>query len=522
MSAVPATSLSVLVPVYDEQHLVATSLARLEVLRQSPHLERIQVIVMDDSSRDATPEILRAFAAERGIALGPASPAAPRGRTAPQAALRGSGRHAGIDWLFLRHDRNGGKGAAVRTALAHANCELSVIHDADLEYHPRDLVRIVQVFVDEGADAVFGSRFAGGEARRALLFRHELGNRLLTFLTNLITNVNLTDMETCYKAVRTSLLKSIPIVSNDFRLEPELTIKLAKREARIFEVPISYSGRTYQEGKKIGWRDGLRALVAMLRFWISDDVYAADEHGSQILGRLARAPRFNAWMADVIRPWCGRRVLEIGSGTGNLTRRLVPRDAYVASDVNPLYLQTLRGLTVDRPYLDVTLTDVTRGDSFPTVPGGFDTVVCLNVVEHVDDDVGALANLRRVLAPGGRAVVLVPRGPGLFGTLDEILGHRRRYSEASIRRVALDAGFEVKKILPFNRVGTPAWWLNGKVLRRRHFGLVQIAALNLLTPLFRLMDRALPFPPLSVVAILENPSAPALSAAGPPANATAP
>jgi glycosyltransferase involved in cell wall biosynthesis len=516
-----ATSLSVLVPVFDEQHLVAASLARLEVLRGSPHLERVQVIVLDDSSRDATPEVLRAFAAERGIALAPAAAAAPRGRS-PIAELRGGGTHAGIEWLFLRHDRNGGKGAAVRSALARAECEITVIHDADLEYHPRDLVRIVAVFQEEQADAVFGSRFAGGAARRALLFRHELGNRLLTFVTNAITNVNLTDMETCYKAVRTALLKSIPLVSNDFRLEPELTIKLAKREARIFEVPISYSGRTYQEGKKIGWRDGFRALGAMVRFWLSDDVYAADEHGSQILGRLSRAPRFNAWMADVVRPWCGRRVLEIGSGTGNLTRRLVPRDAYVASDVNPLYLQTLRSLTADRPYLDVTLTDVTRGESFPSVPGGFDTVVCLNVVEHVDDDLGALRNLRRVLVPGGRAVVLVPRGPELFGTLDEILGHRRRYTEASLRRVALDAGFEVKALLPFNRVGTPAWWLNGRVLRRRHFGLAQVAALNLLTPLFRRVDRALPFPPLSLVAILENPAATAASPPGPSATAGSP
>jgi SAM-dependent methyltransferase len=314
-------------------------------------------------------------------------------------------------------------------------------------------------------------------------------------------------METCYKAVRTGLLKSIPIESNDFRIEPELAIKLAKREARIFEVPISYSGRTYQEGKKINWRDGFRALWAMLRFWISDRVYVDDAHGSQILGRLARAPRFNAWMADTIRPFCGRRILEIGSGTGNLTRRLVPRDAYVASDVNPLYLQTLRHLTHDRPYLDVTLTDVTRGDSFPQVPGGFDTVVCLNVIEHVDDDRAALGNIRRVLAPGGKAIVLVPQGPGLMGTLDEVLGHRRRYTEASLREVALAAGFELETIVHFNRVGTPAWWLNGKLLRRRHFGLAQIAILNALTPIFRRVDRALPFPALSLVAVLRATSA---------------
>src|SRR4029453_9561857 len=198
-----------------------------------------------------------------------------------------------ITWRFLRHATNGGKGQAIRTALAEATCEIAVIHDADLEYHPSDLLRVVKVFIDEDADAVFGSRFAGGDVRRVLAYRHELGNRLLTFLCNLVKNFNVTDMGTCYKAGRTALLKSIPLRSNDFRLEPELTIKLAKREARLFEVPISYSGRTYQEGKKIGWRDGFRALAAIARFALSDNIYKADAYGSQVLARLARAPRFN-------------------------------------------------------------------------------------------------------------------------------------------------------------------------------------------------------------------------------------
>lgn len=508
------TSLSVLVPVYNEQHLVSTSLGRLEILEGSPHLERVQVVVVDDCSRDATGEVLRAFAAARGVQW------LENGPIENGVELCGHGRQGKFQWVFLRHVMNGGKGRAIRTALAEADCELSVIHDADLEYHPRDLARIVKVFVEEEADAVFGSRFAGGEARRALMFRHELGNRLLTFLTNCVTNVNLTDMETCYKAVRTELLKSIPIVSNDFRLEPELTIKLAKREARIFEIPISYSGRTYQEGKKINWRDGVKALWAITRFWLSDHVYQEDAYGSQILGRLARAPRFNAWMADVIRPFCGQRVLEIGSGTGNLTRRLVPRNTYVASDINPLYLQTLRGLTLDRPYLDVTLTDVTKGESFPKVEGGFDTVVCLNIIEHVDDDLGALRNVRAVLAESGRAIVLVPRGPDLFGSLDDVLGHKRRYTENTLVELATRAGFEVQELIHFNRVGTPAWWLNGKLLKRRSFGLVQIKVLNLLTPLFRLIDRALPFPPLSLIAVLRPSSArPAADGAGPGAAA---
>jgi glycosyltransferase involved in cell wall biosynthesis len=499
------TSISVLVPVYNEQHLVAASLARLAVLEESPHLDRIQVVVVDDSSKDGTPAVLAAFARERGVELAEAPPHVPRGGGGPVPAVElGRGRRGKTDWIFLRHLRNGGKGAAIQTALARAGCELSIIHDADLEYHPRDILRIVRVFVEEKADAVFGSRFAGGDARRVLLFRHELGNRLLTFLTNLATNLNLTDMETCYKAVRTELLRSIPIVSNDFRLEPELSIKLAKREARIFEVPISYSGRTYQEGKKIGWKDGFQALWAILRFSLTDQVYARDEHGSEMLGRLSRAPRFNAWMADVIRPFLGMRLLEIGSGTGNLTRQLVPRDVYVASDVNPLYLKTLDNLTADRPYLTARYTDVTDLASYPTVEGGFDTVVCLNVVEHVEDDVTALRNIRAVLADGGRAVVLVPYGPWNFGTLDEVLGHKRRYTEGELRRAAAEAGLEVTRMLRFNRMSSLPWWWSGRVMRNRSFSLLQMKMVNLLTPLMRAVDGWLPLPPMSLIAVMEK------------------
>jgi glycosyltransferase involved in cell wall biosynthesis len=487
------TTLSVLVPVYNEEHLVAASLARLRVLEDSPHLEWAEVIVVDDCSRDGTAPALHDF--QR------------------QEEARGSSR---LRWTFLRHERNGGKGRAIRTALERAQGEITVIHDADLEYHPRDLLRIVRVFVEEDADAVFGSRFAGGEARRALMFRHELGNRLLTFLCNLVTNLNLTDMETCYKAVRTPLLRSLPIVSNDFRLEPELTIKLAKRQARLFEVPISYSGRTYQEGKKINWKDGFAALWAILRFALSDDVYKEDAYGSHVLGRLGRAPRFNAWMADTIRPFCGQRILEIGSGVGNLTTRLIPRRAYVASDINPLYLQTLRALARERPYLTTTFCDVTDVDSFPETAEGYDTVICLNVIEHVPDDAGALGNIKRALGPGGRAIVLVPQGQWNFGSLDEVLGHQRRYSKESLLRLAEACGLHVAQMLEFNRLGTLAWLLNGRLLRRRRFGLVQIALLNLLTPVLRRVDRFLPLPSLSLIAVMEAKTASAAGTAAAP------
>jgi glycosyltransferase involved in cell wall biosynthesis len=474
----PRTSLSVLVPAYNEQHLVASSLSRLTILTTSPLLERVEIIVVDDCSTDGTAQVLRDFAASREHSEG------------------------ALTWHFLRHDVNQGKGKAIQTALERATCELTVIHDADLEYHPRDLLRLVEVFLDERADAVFGSRFAGGDVRRVLHFRHELGNKLLTLLCNLVTNLNLTDMETCYKAVRTDLLKSIPLVSNDFRLEPELTIKLAKRQARIYEVPISYSGRTYQEGKKIDWRDGVRALLAIMRFALSDEIYRRDEHGSQILARLSRAPRFNKWMADVIRPFCGQRVLEIGGGVGNLTLQLAPRWTFVVSDINPLYLQTLESLKHERPYLAVEYCDVTNLESFPRTTDGYDTVICLNVIEHIADDRAALSNIRSVLAPDGRAIVLVPQGQWNFGTLDEVLGHHRRYSRAGLTAAVESAGLRVERLIEFNRVGTIAWFLNGRLLKRRTFTVVQMKVLNFLVPLMRAVDRVLPMPPLSLIAIV--------------------
>lgn len=470
-------SLSVLVPVYNERYLVEESLGRLEVLGRCPWISRVQVVVVNDCSTDGSTEILRSL------------------------ARRKKGGKGKLRWEFLEHTKNAGKGAAIRTALARATEEISIIHDADLEYHPEDIPDLLMPFLEDHADAVYGSRFRPKRYSRALMFRHELGNKLLTLLTNLLSNLNLTDMETCYKAVRTELLKGIPLESNDFRLEVELTLKLAKRGARIFEAPISYSGRTYQEGKKINWRDGYRALLAMAQFALSDKIYPDDDHGSRILARLARAPRFNGWMSDTIRPFIGTRVLEIGAGIGNMTQTLLPRDLYWATDINAHYLPSLRGMSLNKPYLHTAYCDVTKASQFPKPKGGFDTAVCLNVMEHVEDDLSVMKNLGACLAPGGRAVVLVPQGQWAYGTLDEVLGHIRRYDKARLSRLAGEAGLEVEALFSFNRIGLPAWILNGKLMSRRHFGLMQVKLLNVLTPLFRLIDPILPWPSLSLILV---------------------
>jgi glycosyltransferase involved in cell wall biosynthesis len=470
-------SLSIIVPVYNEQYLVEASLNRLAVLADCALLSRVRVIVVNDASRDQSAEALRRF----------------------QESL-GQSRLSQFEWIFLEHEKNQGKGAAIRTAIPHVDTDLAVIHDADLEYHPDDICKMIPLFLEEDADAVFGSRFLSSDFRRVLLFRHSLGNKLITLLTNLVTDLNLSDIETCYKMIRADMLKSIPWESNRFGIEPEITVKLAKRKARIFEVPIRYSGRTYAEGKKITWKDGVKALGALVKYGISDKIYVADAYGSEILARLNRAPRFTKWMADTIRPYVGDRVLEIGAGIGNLTSNLVPRSEYHASDINPQYLDRLETLKQTRPYLQVHFTDAAAGATFP--PGNFDTVICLNVVEHIENDLAALTNIRKSLDKNGRAIILVPSGPQLYGTLDKVLGHFRRYTREQLLDVCQRAGFTVEKVLKFNRIGSPGWWLNGRILKRETFGFWQIKLLNTLVPIIRPIDRFLPFPHLSWIVIL--------------------
>ncbi len=463
---------SVLVPVYNERFLAAESIRRVLAVRH-PSIREIEVIVVDDGSTDGTREVLRALARE-------------------YPALR-----------YIEHETNRGKGAALRTALEHATGDVCVPHDADLEYHPDDFGVLVQPFLKEQADAVFGSRFLPGEYRRVLLFYHSVGNRLLTTLVNVLTNLNLSDMETCYKMVRTKLLRSIPLRYNDFRIEPELTIKLAKRGAAIFEAPIRYSGRTYAEGKKIGWRDGFLALAAIVRGALVDDLYVNDPYGAHILHSLSRAHRFSRWMSDVIRPWVGRSVLEIGAGIGNLTVHLVPRDRYRATDINSDYLDYLQNFALGKPYLEVGTLRAEASADFAPLAGTFDTVVCLNVLEHLDEPVHVLENFHRALAPGGRAIVLVPAGPSRYNSLDRALGHRLRYTPERLREVATAAGFEVERLFDFNRAGVPGWRVNGWT-GRTSFSRVQLKLFDSFVWLSKHLDRVLPWKGLSLIVIAKK------------------
>jgi SAM-dependent methyltransferase len=283
-------------------------------------------------------------------------------------------------------------------------------------------------------------------------------------------------------------------------VEPELTIKVARREVRLYETPVSYHGRTYEEGKKIGLWDALGAAGTVLRFAFTHDIYK--DPGPEVLHAFAGAPRFNRWMADTIRPYVGKRVLEIGAGIGNLTRLLVAgRTCYIAADLDEEHLARLHTRFQHRPNLQVRPCDLSRPADFEPFRGSMDSVICLNVLEHIEDDAGALRNIHSVLRPGGTAIVLVPCDQRIFGTLDAALGHFRRYAHEELRQKMESAGFRLERIIDFNRISRPVWYVSGKALERTAVSAWQLKLFDRSVWLWRRVDPVLPWGPTSIIGI---------------------
>ncbi len=232
--------LSVLIPVFNEKQWVAQTAEK--VLKQKvTGIDALEIIIVDDGSSDGTKDVLRSLGEAHGSVIFP-----------------------------VYHERNKGKGAAIKTAIAKMTGELCIVQDADLEYDPSDYPLMLEPIISGRADCVYGSRFLGSQSKRVLFFWHYVGNKFLTLFSNMLTNINLSDMETGFKAFRCDVLKSIPLRCERFGFEPEITAKIARRKCRIFEVGISYNGRTYNEGKKITWLDGVKAVFVILKFAIVD------------------------------------------------------------------------------------------------------------------------------------------------------------------------------------------------------------------------------------------------------------
>jgi len=468
------STLSILIPLYNEEEFIGTLLERVLSAPLPDHLSR-EVIVADDGSTDGSDKVVEQFAA----------------------------RYPGIVRLF-RHDRNRGKGAAIRTAIENARGEFCLIQDADLEYDPREYPALLKPLLEGKADAVYGSRFMIVADRRVMYYWHSVANKILTEMCNLVADLNVTDMGTGYKAFRTAVLKETPIYSNGFGFEPEITIKLGRRGARVYEVPVSYNGRTYEEGKKIRFRDAMKIVLSIARFARTGDLYK--DPGAKTLHALSAAPRFNRWMAETIRPYVGQRVLEIGAGIGNLSRALLPgRKRYVATDINPEHLARLGARFHHRLNLESHFCDLQQPEDFAPFANSMDTVICLNVLEHVKDDPLGLQNIYSVLDHGGHAIVLVPEGMSVYGTIDVALGHYRRYSEEELKKKMEAAGFEVERIVRFNRVSRFPWFVSGRILKRTSLDWNQMQLYDRMVWLWRRIDPYLPWRPTSIIGIARKP-----------------
>jgi glycosyltransferase involved in cell wall biosynthesis len=464
--------LSVLMPVYNEVHTLHTIVRRV---LNAPVDIAIELVIVDDGSTDGSRLLIKELARQ----------------------------DSRIKYVF--HVSNQGKAGAVRTAIREMTGDLALIQDADLEYNPADYPALLRPMLEGVADAVFGSRFLSGQYRRVLYFWHTLGNRLLTTLCNMLNDVNLTDMETGYKLIRADILRAIPLTSSGFALEPELTTKLAMWDLRLYEVPVSYQGRTYAEGKKIGLVDLFAALWALLKYRFFARHFTTHE-GFLILQSVRRARGFNGWLVRQLAPFVGRRVLEAGSGIGNLTEFFLDRERLACVDVDPFYVERLSQRYGHLANLSFHQADLSQLHNCNALcKARLDTIICINVLEHIENDAKVLRNFYELLQPGGHAMLLVPANPRLYTGVDKALGHFRRYTRQELVSKMRDAGFDVVESKGFNRLGSLGWFVSGKLLGRTTLSAGQMKLYEWLLPLAKLVDRIGLLPPLSVIAVGRKP-----------------
>jgi glycosyltransferase involved in cell wall biosynthesis len=435
----PFPCLSVVIPCYNEHETIGEVLDRVLAAPWTA-----EVIVVDDGSRDGSPDVVARVEDER---------------------VR-----------LLRQPRNLGKGAALRRGFLAATQPYVVVQDADLEYDPADYDHLLAPMIDGHADVVYGSRFHTDTPHRVLYYWHSVANKLLTTLSNMTTNLNLTDVETCYKAFRREVIQTIEIEEDRFGFEPEVTAKVAAGKWRVFEVGISYRGRTYEEGKKIGWKDGLWALLCVLRYSIpfqwqhhkhrreiqAAEFSFADAELAASLDSLDDADNYANWIVELMSPYLGGQICEVGAGHGTFTGRLASFGKLVACDPSPRCIERLRAQYGGDAGIEIVEGEFSEAAADRT----FDSIVAINVLEHIADDDAELSTFRRHLSPGGHVIVFAPALARLYSDFDRRIGHHRRYRRGSLAAAVYRSGLEVVETRYVNAVGVAAWWLFAKKLRR--------------------------------------------------------
>jgi glycosyltransferase involved in cell wall biosynthesis len=437
-------------PVYNEGRTLRTIIARVLA---SPVDCDIELVCVDDCSRDNSLRILKELAASDQRIKVIAQPV------------------------------NMGKGKAIRTAIEHMTGDIGIIQDGDLEYDPEEYPKVIGPILEGKADAVYGSRFASSDVRRVLFFWHSLGNKALTAFSNMANDLNLTDMETCYKAVRGDVLKRLRLTSDRFGLEPEITARLAQWGARIYEVPINYHGRTYAEGKNIGWKDGVEAFWLILKFRFFD-TGATDEDSVVTRQSLGKAPRFRGWILGQFGDYLGQSVLEVNAGPGHTTSHLLDRGRLVVTDSDTVHVETLRRRFGHLENIEVMLADFEMDQ--PSI-AGFDTVLLFDGLQRSEGPKALLSRIAGSVNSGGKILIQVPAGTDLFGPTDQAAGHVRRFDRSDVEDLIRAAGLEQISIQSFNRLGAVGWRLH-HALGRGRISRAEARSFDVLVPLAKVID----------------------------------
>lgn len=422
---------SVVVPCFNEAATIKEILDRVLL---SPYTA--EVVVIDDGSTDGSADIARGVRDSR---------------------VR-----------VIEHGLNLGKGASLRRGFQEVSAPIVVVQDADLEYDPQSYGSLFGPILDGEADVVIGTRFAP-EPHRVLRFWHSVANKGVTLLSDMFTNLNLSDVMSGAKAFRREVLETIEIEQDRFGVEAELAAKIADGRWRVYEVGIPYAGRSYTEGKKANWRAAVGAVYSVLRYSSfgvrvakprarteSVGFSAADEHLADTLDSLDDAGNYADWIIDLIAPHLGARVLEVGAGHGTMSARLRNHAGSVtASEISPRAASLLRDRFGEEPIVRVIEGDIAAAVS----EGPFDSVVMINVLEHIPNDRAALAELHETLTPGGTIAVYVPAYEVLYSDFDRRIGHCRRYRRSTISQALTAAGFEMVSVRYLSLPGAIAWLL---------------------------------------------------------------
>ena len=402
--------ISVIIPVFNERPFIRECVLKVTQATEKAGLNK-EIIIVDDASTDGTIEELEHL----------------------------QKHHKEI--RVFRQPENMGKGAALQRGIKEATGEFILFQDADLEYNPDDIQPLLKPLLEGQADVVFGSRFTISPARKILNFHHQAGNQFLTLLSNLATGLNLTDMETGYKAFRADILKTLPLRSKRFGIEPEITAKIAKRHCTIYEVPVSYNGRSYGEGKKITWRDGLAAIYTIVKYWLIDDCYNKVQI-AETYNDLERTHHAQEQLILRLIPFFGDRLLEIGSGIGSISRVLPIREEVTLSDWREEYLDYLNKGFSGKKRTRIIKLDFKDSKKINTYREQFDSVLFLHQLQFCKDENLVLQNLGKLLQNKGRLLISVPNIAS-YSEYENKLGYKRRYEKQQLKEILEKNGFKI-------------------------------------------------------------------------------